>query len=211
MLKVRGELGDTALAPVVVVFAVLTYSITSPTVYSNMGHLFFYPLYSTYGLQCLYTTGTWCWMYFIIWMMAKIGNDKFNDTIYNYVCGASLYAYVSHYFFILILSVMIVRPYKITFIPALFIMLSGTFLLIFLTYWPLNFLYESISPPRETKKMEVDGKTPEIEAQEQDAAMVDAVAAAKADALEKGSEGARDLENYSKASGLSGEMQSEDI
>lgn len=50
MVKKRGELADTALAPIAVVGGLLIYSITSPTVYSNMGHLFFYPLYSTYGL-----------------------------------------------------------------------------------------------------------------------------------------------------------------
>jgi len=126
MLKKRGEMAETALAPVAVVGFLLMYSITSPMVYSNMGHLFFYPLYSSYPLQCLYTTGTWIWLYFVIWMMAKVGNDKFNNTVYNYVCGSSLYAYVSHYFFILILSVGIIRPYKLGFIPAFFIMFFGT-------------------------------------------------------------------------------------
>jgi len=156
MLKKRGEMANTAIAPVAIVGFLLIYSITSPMVYSNMGHLFFYPLYSSYPLQCLYTTGTWLWLYFIIWMMAKVGNDKFNDTIYNYFCGASLYAYVSHYFFILILSVMIIRPYKISFVPAFFIMMFGTEFLIFATYIPLNFIYELIVPPKPTKEMDGD-------------------------------------------------------
>lgn len=137
MLKKRGEMADSPIAPISFVGGLLLYSITSPTVYSNMGHLFFYPLYSNYGLQCLYTTGTWLWVYSIIWIVAKVANDKFNPTIYKYFCGASLYAYLSHYFFILIISVLIIRPYKITFIPALFIMLFGTFALIIVTYAPL--------------------------------------------------------------------------
>jgi hypothetical protein len=58
--------------------------------------------------------------------MAHIGNEKFNDTIYNYVSGSALYAYVSHYFFILIISVMIVRPNKIGFVGAFFLMFFGT-------------------------------------------------------------------------------------
>lgn len=157
MLKKRGELSESAIAPVSFVGGLLIYSITSPTVYSNMGHLFFYPLYSNYGLQCLYTTGTWLWVYTIIWIVAKIGNDKFNPTFYKYFCGASLYAYLSHYFYILIISVLVVRPYKITFIPALFIMLFGTFFIIFITYAPLLFLYELIVPEKPTKKMEIDG------------------------------------------------------
>jgi len=140
------------MAPVFVVGCILLYSLTCPMNYSDMGHLFFYPLYGTYGLRCLYTTGTWLWVYNIIWLMHKIGNDKFNDSVYNYVCGSSLYAYLSHYFFILIISVMIVRPYKMEFIPALFLMLFGTNFLIFITYVPLNFLYELVFPPKVYKK-----------------------------------------------------------
>jgi len=188
MLKKRGELADGVMAPVTIVAFILIYSLTCPMNYSNMGHLFFYPLYSDYTLQCLYTTGTWMWLYTIIWMMAMIANDKFNDTIYNYVCGSALYAYVSHYFFILVISVLVVRPYKMGFIPALFLMLFGCNLMIFLTYVPLNFLYELVVPPKETKKLElaeeIEEMTPEEEAAQQ-----------KADALEGKGEGAIDLEN----------------
>lgn len=151
-MKKRDEVGDTAMAPVFVVGCVLLYSLTCPMNYSDMGHLFFYPLYGTYGLRCLYTTGTYLWIYNIIWLMQKVGNDKFNDTVYNYVCGSSLYAYLSHYFFILIISVMIVRPYKMEFIPALFLMIFGTNFLIFITYVPLNFLYELVFPAKVYKK-----------------------------------------------------------
>jgi len=173
MLKSRGYVSETPMAPIAIVMAILIYSLTCPMNYSDMGHLFFYPLYSTYGLQCLYTTGTWLWVYLIIWLMAKIGNDKFNDKVYNYVSGSSLYAYLSHYFFILIISVMIIRPYKINFIPALFIMLFGTNLLIFITYVPLNFLYELISPPKKTKAMDLTphGEEKKEEPMEEKAAM----------------------------------------
>jgi hypothetical protein len=94
------------------------------------------------------------WLFATIWMMALVGNDKFNSTAYNLICGSSLYAYVSHYFFILIISVMIVRPYKLDFIPAFFLMLFGTEFLIFATYIPLNYLYELCVPPKETVKKE---------------------------------------------------------
>lgn len=193
-------MADSTLAPLSIVFFLFVYALTSPMVYSGMGHLFFYPLYSTYGLQCLYTTGTWLWVYTIIWIMAHIANDKFNDTVYNYVCGASLYAYVSHYFFILILSVMVVRPYKMKFIPALFVMLFGTFFLIFITYWPLNFIYELIVPPKETKKLDVD-LTPE-EAKEK--AMMEEI---EEEVLAGKGKGAMDLANSGNdnMSGVDGE------
>ena len=60
--------------------------------------------------------------------------------------------------------------------------------MIFLTYVPLNFLYELVVPPKETKKLElaeeIEEMTPEEEAAQQ-----------KADALEGKGEGAIDLEN----------------
>jgi len=140
--------------------------------------------------------------------MAHIGNEKFNDTIYNYVSGSALYAYVSHYFFILIISVLIVRPNKIGFIGAFFLMFFGTQFLILITYVPINWLYELIVPPKEYKKMDLtpEGEE-EVEAEaqtpEQEAA---AAAAAKAEALEgeKRSNGAAmDLENADVQSGTS--------
>jgi len=162
MMKKRTEISDTMLTPVVIVFFILFHSITSPMVYSNMGHLFFYPIYSQYPLQCLYTCGTWMWVFSIIWMMALVGNEKFNSTAYNLICGSSLYAYVSHYFFILIISVMIVRPYKLDFLSAFFLMLFGTEFLIFATYIPLNYLYELCVPPKQTvKKQELSDEDKE--------------------------------------------------
>jgi len=218
MLKKRGEMADSPIAPIAFVGGLLLYSITSPTVYSNMGHLFFYPLYSSYGLQCLYTTGTWLWVYSIIWIVAKCCNDKFNPTFYKFFCGASLYAYLSHYFFILVISVLVIRPYKFTFIPALCIMLFGTFAALIVTYAPRVFRYELFVPEKETKKMEIDGDKPveeELEAEDQmlETPEADAAARAKAEAIEKGSQGARDLENFDGESGISGEqmMQDDDL
>jgi hypothetical protein len=150
MLRKRSEVGETVWAPIFVGIVILLYAVCAPMNYSNFGHLFFYPLYSDYLSQCLYTTGTWVYMYGIVWIMAYIGNEEFEPTIYKYVTGAALYAYLSHYFFILVISVTLVRPYHIGFIPALFLMLFGTFLLIFLTYWPLNALYECLFPPKKT-------------------------------------------------------------
>jgi hypothetical protein len=178
MIKKRNELTDSIVSPLAMVGFLFLYSLTSPMVYTGVGHLFFYPLYSTYGLQCLYTTGTWIWVYMIIWVMALIANDRFHKPTYNLICGSSLYAYLSHYFFILIISVMVVRPYKLGFIPALFLMLFGTFFLIYATYIPLNFIYELIFPPKETVKMEVN-LTPEEAAKKQGMDMQDDNKAAK--------------------------------
>lgn len=98
-------------APLTVLAAILLYSLTSAQNYTQVGFLFFYPLYNDYTIQCLYTTGTWVWLYFITWTMQHIANKKFNDNAYKYAAGSALYAYVSHYFFITVWGVYIIRPY----------------------------------------------------------------------------------------------------
>jgi hypothetical protein len=98
--------------------------------------------------------------------MALISNDKFNETFYKYFTGAALYAYLSHYFWIILLSVMVVRPYKMNFPEAFCIMFFGTFVLIFITYWPLNWLYELVFPPKETKAMNLAPDGEEMNKQE---------------------------------------------
>jgi hypothetical protein len=156
MLRMRRYLSETVIAPLTLGFFMLSYSLFSPMNYKDFGQLFFYPLYSKYWLRCFYTTGTWVFVYIIVWFMAALGNEKFNDLVYKYVTGAALYAYLSHYFFILIISVGIVRPYNLGFIPALNLMFFGTYILIFVTYWPLNAFIELLYPPVETKKADIN-------------------------------------------------------
>jgi hypothetical protein len=88
------------------------------------------------------------WIFFIAWMMHSIANSKFNERIYNLLSGSSLYAYISHYFFIIIIAVMIVRPYKISFIPALVLEIILVNLCILITYTIFNYVYELAVPPK---------------------------------------------------------------
>ena len=155
MLRSRANWGKSSWAPLSVGLAIFLYALSSPMNYSNMGFLFFYPLYVDHPLMSLHTSGSWLWIYGITWAMAEFANDSFNRVVYDFISGASLYAYVSHYFFILILSVLIIRPNQIGFLPAFFIMFFGTFILVLATYIPLNLLYECAFPPKETKKLEL--------------------------------------------------------
>lgn len=88
------------------------------------------------------------WLYFITWSMHYVANKKFNDNAYKYVAGSALYAYISHYFFIVLWAVTIIRPYQITFIPALFIDFILTDSAIIITYVLFVFIYELIFPPK---------------------------------------------------------------
>lgn len=158
MMRTRNSVGRTAWAPFTVVMAILLYALSSPQNYQQTGFLFFYPLYSDYTIQCLYTSGTWLWLYFIAWVMQAIANKQFNPTAYKFMSGSSLYAYLSHYFFIILIAVMIVRPYQITFIPALFLEILLTNFCIIVSYIMMVFIWELIFPPKvkETDKADAD-------------------------------------------------------
>lgn len=151
MVLGRKEIADTFVAPLFVGFCIFTYSCTSPMNYTNMGALFFYPLYSDYPLQVLHVIGTWLWVYVVVWLMAEFGNYPFNKMLYKFVSGCSLYAYLSHYFFIVVLVVAFVRPNKMGFVPAFFLVFFGTFILIIASYIPIALLLELCFPEAETK------------------------------------------------------------
>ena len=81
--------------------------------------------------------------------MQYIANKKFNDNVYKYAAGSALYAYVSHYFFIILWAVFIIRPYQITFIPALLIMYFLTDAVIIVSYIIFSLLWELVFPPKQ--------------------------------------------------------------
>ena len=70
-------------------------------------------------------------------------------------------------------------------------MFFGTQLAIFLTYVPLNFLYELVVPPKETKALDANLTPEEAEA----AQAAEKAAKEKADAIENMGQPAIDLEN----------------
>jgi len=148
MLRSRNKILKTVWAPLALVIFVFIYALSCPQNYTQTGFLFFYPLYSDFTIQCFYTTGTWLWLYSLSWMMHAFANKKFNDTAYNLLAGSSLYAYVSHYLFIILIAVLIIRPYKISFIPALFLNIILTNSVILLSYALFAFLWGLIFPKK---------------------------------------------------------------
>lgn len=81
--------------------------------------------------------------------MHSIANKKFHEPTYKLLTGSSLYAYLSHYFFIIMIAILLIRPYKIDFIPALAIEIVLTNAIILLSYMFLNSVYELLFPPKQ--------------------------------------------------------------
>ena len=93
------------------------------------------------------------WIFAITWIMQAFTNKKFNESAYNLLAGSSLYAYVSHYSFIIMIAVLIIRPYKISFIPALFLEIILCNVVILLSYVILNWIYELFKPPKQKEEL----------------------------------------------------------
>ena len=84
--------------------------------------------------------------------MERVGNSKFNALVYKFFVGNSLYAYLSHYFWIILIAVGIIRPYKMEFLPGLVVMLLLVNILIAVTYAPFILVYDFFFPPPEDRE-----------------------------------------------------------
>ena len=118
-------------------------SMTSPSNHSDTGFLFYYPIYFRFQYQSLYTTGTWQWIYAFVWLMKEHSNSKFNEFVYSTVVESSMWAYISHYFFIVLAANYIVRPMEMTFMGALATNLLFCLTCIMISDWILSKLMAS--------------------------------------------------------------------
>lgn len=130
-LKYREELGQTVLAPLSVGGFYILMSFTSPMNHSDTGFLFYYPLYFKYLYQSLHTVGSWQWVYALVWVMKECANQKFNDYAYSVIVESSMWAYISHYFFIVVSANYIVRPWQLSYYPAVFTNMVFTWICVF--------------------------------------------------------------------------------
>lgn len=137
-MKYRAELAKTLLAPLSVGLWYCLYSFTSPMNHSDTGFLFYYPLYFTNTYQCSFIIGTWQWVYLLVWVMKEIANEKFNEFAYNLIVGSSMWAYISHYIFIVISANYFVRPLGLSYSTAIVSNLIITWVGIFSSYVVLD-------------------------------------------------------------------------
>ena len=150
-MKYRSELAQTILMPLSIGLWYVLYSFTSPTNHSDTGFLFYYPIYYKFTYQSLYTTGTWQWIYMLTWLMEATSNQKFNERIYDLIVGSSMWAYISHYFFIVLVSNYFVRVFSLTYPQAVLANMLLTEVGILLSYFMLTKIDEKFQNKREKR------------------------------------------------------------
>ena len=150
-MKYRSELAQTVLMPLSIGLWYVLYSFTSPTNHSDTGFLFYYPIYYKFTYQSLYTTGTWQWIYMLTWLMEATSNQKFNERLYDLIVGSSMWAYISHYFFIVLVSNYFVRVFSLTYAQAIFANMLLTEVGILLSYFLLEKIHQKFQNKREKR------------------------------------------------------------
>lgn len=89
-------LQKTAFWPVFIVGGVMLFGIFQPGNYSDVGYMFFFPMYSDTIIQSLFTTGSWLVVYFVNWLMEYECNKIYNANTYKLFTGSSMNAYLCH-------------------------------------------------------------------------------------------------------------------
>ena len=138
MTKCRHELAETMWVVFGMIGYLFLYSLTSPTSHNDQGFLFFFPLYKETTLQSIYTSGTWIWLYFLFYHFENIANQKFNEKWYDFICGGSLWIYLTHYLWLSLFNRLLILPFKMSFVPNVTINFLGTEILSNLTYVLFN-------------------------------------------------------------------------
>lgn len=82
---------------------------TNPTVTEREGDIFYYPLYEPTWLQDNYVLGTFMWVYVYSWMAIAYLNKEFDKGYYKFINGSSMWAYISHYVWIVIICELFIR------------------------------------------------------------------------------------------------------
>ena len=108
----------TVIMPFMFVLWGLNTCLFSPLAYHDEGFLFFYPLYHPTWMQCLYTSGSFYLVYLQVWYAKKIYNHKFNDKVYHIFVSGSMWAYLTHYLWIIICVKYVIIPYKLDYAQA---------------------------------------------------------------------------------------------
>ena len=70
--------------PFLIVGAVMVYGANIPGNYSEVGNIFFYPIYGGPVMSSLFTTGSWQVIYFLEWFMRKETDFVYNEKVFKF-------------------------------------------------------------------------------------------------------------------------------
>lgn len=121
----------------------------------DTGFIFYYPLYSEILEKCIYTTGTWMWIYVFYWVGETIMNQRFNPKVYAAVCEPAMWTYISHYTWVMIGVVFVIKPLDLPILAAVPFAWLMAEIMVYASYgiwlglhYPVGAIKKIISPRR---------------------------------------------------------------
>lgn len=105
----------------------------------------------------MYTVGGYFWIYVYVFLAVHFTNREFSKVQFKFFSGVSMYAYICHYMWIVIIAHFVIIPCKFSFGVSTLILIVGTTTGICTSYIGLTSLTKFLCPPK--KKREQVNKT----------------------------------------------------
>lgn len=103
-------LRQTAWWPPIVVSTLSSLAVILPANKSNVGFVFFYPLYGSTAMQTCFTTGSWIMIYSIEFLLAESSNSKYDERVFRAVTSSSMFIYLVHDVWIALFGLVLMEP-----------------------------------------------------------------------------------------------------
>ena len=129
---------------------------SAPFVTVNEGFIWFFPLYAPTWLQNMFTMGSWFWTHFAMLYSDILANDIYSPWVFEHYTGSAMWAYLSHYFWIVLVCQLVTRPFKLNLFSAIAVNFFGSLLLTYFSYFLLLKLFSKGKKggPAKQKKQE---------------------------------------------------------
>uniref|UniRef100_A0A7S3FVQ1 Uncharacterized protein n=1 Tax=Strombidium rassoulzadegani TaxID=1082188 RepID=A0A7S3FVQ1_9SPIT len=108
--KAMQEMQDSVFMPFMVTFSVMAFSVTQPGNYSDVGFMFFYPLYSSKWIQGLFTSGSWLIIYLFNFLFHAAMNKRYDEQLYHHFNNSSMFTYLCHDLWIHVICSSLIYP-----------------------------------------------------------------------------------------------------
>jgi hypothetical protein len=123
------------------------------------GYMFYFPLYNNLLLRSLYLAGSFYWVFLLDFIGEFLCNsdEAAKSILYKVVVDPSMWAYLSHYLWVVIICVYIVKPSEMGLFSSLLVLLLLTHLFILASYVILTFSIRKINQLIKSRNKQPDG------------------------------------------------------
>ena len=91
----------------------LIFAHTCPQVETGQGFLFYFPIYDNFVLQSLFIAGSFFWVFTMNWLGSLMNKDQRKTKFYKITVTPTLWTYVSHYLWLVIVAVYVINEINI--------------------------------------------------------------------------------------------------